>query len=91
MENKQERGWEKEFKKSFVFDAGEPHHDKYIGVDVEAEKVIEFIRKVEDEARREEHQFFVNILNGIDQADKEMGNKFGGTKAIRHALQSRII
>lgn len=41
--------------------------------------------------RREERQFILNILDGIDIADEEMGNKGGGTKAIRHALESRII
>lgn len=41
--------------------------------------------------QQQERQFILNILDGIDIADKEMGNKGGGTKAIRHALQSRII
>ena len=44
-----------------------------------------------EEGRKEERQFILNVLDGIDQADREMGNKFGGTKAIRFALQSRII
>lgn len=37
----------------------------------------------------EERQFVLNILDGIDIADKEMGVT-GGTQAIRKALQSRI-
>ena len=40
-------------------------------------------------ARKEERQFVLNILDGIDIADKEMGVT-GGTQAIRQALQSRI-
>lgn len=43
----------------------------------------------------DERQFILNILDGIDIADKETGNVGGGTKAIRLALQialqSRII
>jgi len=39
----------------------------------------------------EERQFILNILDGIDTADKQMGNKSGGTEAIRLALKSRII
>jgi hypothetical protein len=31
----------------------------------------------------------LNTLTGIDIADEEMGNKGGGTKAIRLALSSR--
>ena len=36
-------------------------------------------------------QFILNVLDGIDIADKEMGNQKGGTKAIRLAIESRII
>lgn len=43
------------------------------------------------ETLEEERQFVLNILDGIDAADKQMGNKGGGTKAIRHALKSRLI
>jgi hypothetical protein len=39
----------------------------------------------------EERKFILNVLDGIDLADEQMGNKGGGTKAIRFALQSRII
>ncbi len=48
----------------------------------------------EDERERvatEERQFILNILDGIDIADKAMGNIGGGTKAIRFALQSRYL
>ena len=36
-------------------------------------------------------QFILNVLKGVDIADKEMGNKGGGTKAIRLAIKSRVI
>jgi hypothetical protein len=36
-------------------------------------------------------QFILNILKGVDIADKEMGNIGGGTKAIRLAIKNRII
>lgn len=38
----------------------------------------------------EQKQFTLNILDGIDIADKQMGNIGGGTEAIRFALKSRI-
>lgn len=41
------------------------------------------------EGQKEERQFILNVLDGIDIADKQMG-VIGGTKAIRFALQSRI-
>jgi len=53
--------------------------------------------KAREEGRKEERQFILNILDGIDTADKQMGieNSYvvghGGTKAIRLALQNRII
>ena len=40
---------------------------------------------------KDERQFILNILDGIDGADRQMKNKGGGTKAIRLALKSRII
>lgn len=49
------------------------------------------VDKMIKEAKEEEHQFFLNILNGIDITDKQMGNTGGGTEAIRLALKSRII
>lgn len=42
-------------------------------------------------AVEEERQFVLNVLDGVDVADEQMGNKGGGTKAIRHALASRVI
>ena len=51
----------------------------------------EVVALAHSSGRREERQFILNILDGIDIADEEMGNKGGGTKAIRHALESRII
>lgn len=38
----------------------------------------------------QERQFILNLLDGQDIADKELG-VIGGTKAIRFALSSRII
>lgn len=40
--------------------------------------------------KEEYKQFVLNILDGIDIADKELNNGCG-TKAIRFALQSRLI
>lgn len=48
------------------------------------------LEKAKQEGAREERQFILNILDGIDEADRQMGNKNGGTKAIRQALESRI-
>lgn len=52
--------------------------------------IIEALEKAREEGREEERQFILNVLDGIDIADKQMGI-VGGTKAIRLALQSRII
>lgn len=41
--------------------------------------------------QQDERQFILNILDGIDRADHEIGNGGGGTWTIRQALQSRII
>jgi hypothetical protein len=38
---------------------------------------------------REERQFILNVLDGIDAADEETGNTGGGTKAIRFVLSCR--
>lgn len=43
----------------------------------------------ETEIRKEERQFMLNILDGIDEADRQLGHP-GGTKAIRFALKNRI-
>lgn len=40
---------------------------------------------------RDEKEFILNVLEGIDIADKQMGNTGGGTAAIRLALKSRGI
>lgn len=60
-----------------------------LGVEVSYLKTINFISHTLTEARREEYQFFLNILDGIDTADKQM-RVIGGTKAIRHALMIRF-
>lgn len=43
------------------------------------------------EEREETKLFILNVLKGIDIADEEMGNKGGGTQAIRLAFKSRGI
>lgn len=42
-------------------------------------------------AVEEERQFILNILDGVDEADRQLDNTGGGTKAIRFALQSRSL
>lgn len=54
------------------------------------ELIVEALEKAREEGRKEERQFILNVLDGIDIADKEMGI-VGGTKAIRFALKNRII
>lgn len=55
---------------------------------------IAFVENLLAEQKKEllenERKFILNILDGIDIADKEMG-VIGGTQAIRQALQSRVI
>ena len=53
------------------------------------DRVRSFIKDLQQRTREEEYQFVLNILDGIDIADEQMGIN-GGTKAIRHALQSRM-
>jgi len=53
-------------------------------------RMQEIAQEVETLVKKEERQFILNVLDGIDIADKQMGNKTGGTKAIRHALKSRV-
>lgn len=53
---------------------------------------IAFDEAMEQTAREtalEEHQFFLNMLDGIDIADKEAGNAGGGTQALRFLIKSR--
>ena len=57
---------------------------------VREEEAVEY-NKIIERAVAAERQFILNILDGIDIADEEMGNNGGGTKAIRSALKSRII
>lgn len=82
----QEQNWEKELLDLI--------HNCYVIIDTQgggSEKVIAFMRQTIQDAREEERQFILNILDGIDIADKEMGNVGGGTLAIRQALISRVI
>lgn len=59
----------------------------------DTERMQEIIQELETSIRKEvvaeERQFILNVLDGIDIADKEMG-VIGGTQAIRFALQSRV-
>lgn len=77
--------WEERFSKRFPDDT----------YDIPYYEGKQFISKVVsqsyDKGQEEYKQFVLNILDGIDEADEEMGNKGGGTKAIRFALASRII
>ena len=56
-----------------------------------APAIASIVLPVIERAVEAERQFILNILDGIDIADEEMGNNGGGTKAIRLALKSRII
>ena len=71
--------------------------DKYASFEFSGEvnkpggkKLEDFISNLLTQTKQEERQFILNVLDGIDKADKEMG-VIGGTKAIRLALKSRII
>lgn len=55
------------------------------------EKIQTILEQAITVGKKDERQFILNILDGINKADEEMGNKGGGTKAIRLALQSRLI
>lgn len=47
--------------------------------------------KEKEEVVREYKQFILNVLDGIDEADKQIGNIGGGTKAIRLAINNRAV
>ena len=51
---------------------------------------LERLKEEREEVLREERRFIVNVLDGIDMADKEAG-VIGGTQAIRLALESRSL
>jgi len=94
--------WANEFDKEFVREDG--LMDKY-AYDKDGDSVFmataiksfikSQIKQAEERGQREERQFILNILDGVDKADKEMERQgipaYGGTKAIRFALSSRII
>ena len=86
--------WEKEFDRRFpkVFETIKcPHELKDLPLNELNGVLKDFIAKTLSTARKEERQFILNILDGIDEADRQMGNKGGGTEAIRFALKSRLI
>lgn len=62
--------------------------DNWVRVTLQQERQTS--HKREREIVDEYKQFVLNILDGVDIADQQMGNKGGGTLAIRHALNSRI-
>ncbi len=82
--------------KDFIRTLIKTEREKAFHAGVEScESIHPEFNKVKDEwvkeGAAEERQFILNVLDGIDIADKEMGNTHGGTKAIRLALQSRYI
>lgn len=73
----------------------DPIYDQYYFSSPENQEAIlrvveNLITEQKKELVEEERQFIINVLDGIDIADKEMG-VIGGTQAIRQALQSRVI
>lgn len=90
--------WVEEFEKQFVVHGGVMPKHRDIGQTLYRD-LIAFIKntitaEVERgriEAQEEYKQFVLNVLDGIDQADEQLGNKGGGTKAIRFALKNRQI
>jgi len=75
--------WEKEFDERW-------HYSDVEYWDDIKSFIKELLSKQREEVFETERQFILNVLDGIDIADEEMGNKGGGTKAIRLALQSRV-
>ena len=87
--NKIESKWEEEFERLFpmlITNEVVWGQNTIMYLDIK-----NFISRIEKEAREEERQFILNILDGQDIADKQIGNKMGGTLAIREALKARII
>jgi len=89
------KDWKERFDEEFVRDTGLMRVVPYSPTDkTMAESIKDFIESLLKEEREktleEERQFILNILDGIDIADKEAGI-LGGTKAIRFALESRVL
>lgn len=85
-------GWEGEFDKVFKCNCmlcKEGEHEFSTTADYMKGFILRLLEAECAKVREEEHQFFLNILDGVDIADAQMGNTGGGTKAIRFALQSR--
>lgn len=98
MSQTTQRWWEKEFNDKYgngYSDDWETNIDGHVSVnylDVRAFIASiedETVRRTEKEIMEREYRFIINILDGVDIADEQLGNKGGGTKAIRLALQSR--
>lgn len=74
---------ELQFALEFIEEVRKESFEEGRDIGMEADEVLRA------EGRKEERAFVLNILNGIDIADSQMGNAGGGTKAIRHALSTR--
>lgn len=68
-----------------------PEQDESLNVEEFLDGMMPLIAAEIERAVAEERQFTLNVLEGVDIADKQTGNKGGGTEAIRLALQSRYI
>lgn len=74
-----------ELLRKFALDVQEGMSDDQIG-----EQAEHLAKKIEELVRKEERQFIINVLDGIDIADKEMG-LIGGTQAIRQRLPLSLL
>lgn len=82
-------GWEERFDKEFPLPKENNEKVAILLRDLKS-FISQTIQETEARVEQEERQFILNILDGINEADRQMGNKGGGTLAIRLALQSRI-
>jgi hypothetical protein len=82
-----------EFMKGFPCQmlGGAPHYDILLIKEELRRNLHSYAQQQVQEAVDEYKQFVLNVLDGVDIADEQMGNTYGGTKAIRHALQSRTL
>lgn len=90
-----EKDWRERLKEGCDFDGEFVVGCYECGRQINEDSLKQFIQSIldkrEEEVRKEERQFILNVLDGVDIADQQMGNVGGGTKAIRFALQSRTI
>ena len=73
-----------------IIDAYVAHKQNNIGANTFlvriGDAVNDVVNKAEEEARKEERAFILNVLDGIDIADGECN-----TKAIRECLKARAV